>query len=96
LTTVTSTLTSAVGGTVTATSTVTVTSVSTQTTQILGNIWGVSLAVVLFAGATASYLIPKAGSKRPKGIVCRSCDTLNPPFARAWCVKCGASLKGAS
>ena len=93
LTTVTTTLTSAVGGTVTAASTITLTTVSTQTTQILGSIWGMSLAAIVFAGAVGSYLIPKAASRRPKGIVCRSCNNLNPPFAKAFCVKCGHSLK---
>jgi len=88
------TMTSLVGGTVTATNIVTLTSVSTETTQILGNIWGESLAVFLFAVAIASYLIPKGRSKRPQGIVCRKCGNLNPPFAAHRCVKCGQPLNG--
>jgi len=93
-TTATMTLTSLVGGAVTATNIVTLTSVSTATTQILGNIWGESLAVLLFAAAIASYLIPKGRSKRPRGIVCRKCGNLNPPFAAHRCVKCGQPLNG--
>jgi ribosomal protein L40E len=93
VTTVTSTVTSAVGGIVTATSTTTLTTVSTQTTQMLGNIWGESLALVLLVGAIASFIIPKACSKPPKGIVCRNCGALNPPFTKTFCVKCGHSLK---
>jgi ribosomal protein L40E len=82
-----------VSGTVIGPVTMTVTEISTQTTQILGNVWGESLAVVALAGAITSYLIPKAGSRRPKGIVCKNCGNLNPPFARAFCVKCGKALK---
>ena len=93
LTTATSTLTSAVDATVIATSSITLTTVSTQMTQILGNIWGESLAVVLLAGALTSYLIPKARSRRPKGIVCGNCGNLNPPFTGRYCVKCGRPLK---
>ena len=93
LTTVTTTFTSALGGAVTATSTIILTTVLTQTTQILGSIWGMSFAAVVFVGAIASYLIPKAASRRPKGVVCRSCGALNPPFAKAFCVKCGHQLK---
>ena len=96
VTTATSTLTYEAGGTVTATSSITLTTVSTQIIQILGNIWGESLAVVVFAGAIASYLVPKAGSRRPKGVVCRNCGNVNPPFANAFCVKCGHSLKESS
>jgi len=93
LTTVTSTLTSAVGGTMLTTSTVTLTTVLTQATQILANTWGVTLALIVFVSAIASYLLPKTRSQRPKEIVCRNCGTPNPPFAKAFCVKCGNSLQ---
>jgi len=93
VTTVTSTVTSAVGGMITTTNTITLTTVSTQTTQILGNTWGESLALVLLVGASASFIVPKALSKPPKGIVCRKCGNLNPPFTKTFCVKCGHSLK---
>lgn len=96
MTTVTSTATYVVGGTVTATSSITMTTVSTQSTQMLGNIWGESLAFVLVVGAILSFIVPKVHSKPPKGIVCRKCGNLNPPFARTFCVKCGQSLKDSS
>jgi ribosomal protein L40E len=94
VTTLTSTITSAVGGMVTATNTITLTTVSTQTTQMLGNIWGESLALVVLVGAIASFIVPKARPRTPKGVVCRNCGTVNPPFAATFCVKCGHSLKG--
>jgi len=89
----TSTYTMAVGGTVTQTITMTLTQVSTQTISLLGNIWGMSLALVLFVAAIASFIIPALLSIQPKGAVCSNCGTRNPPFAKAFCVKCGHSLK---
>ena len=96
LTTVLLNYTYALSGTVTTTSTVALTEVSTQATQILGNVWGVSLALVAFVGAIASYLILKVGARRPKGLVCGNCGTRNPPFARTHCVKCGHLLEEGS
>jgi len=96
LTTTTSAYTTYVGGTVTAISIITLTTVSTQTTQIFGSIWGESLVLVVLAGAIASYIVSKAHSRRPRGIVCSDCGNLNPPFAGTFCVKCGHSLKESS
>ncbi|HYB83697.1 MAG TPA: hypothetical protein VED86_00075 [archaeon] len=96
VTLVNSTVTYTVGGILTSTSSITLTTVSTQTTEIIGNIWGESLAAVVFVGAIASYLIRKVGPRRPKGIVCRNCGNLNPPFGRAFCVKCGHTLEESS
>jgi ribosomal protein L40E len=93
LTTLTSTYTTILSGTQIAAVTMTLTQISTQTMQILGNVWGEALALVAFVGAVVSYLIPKVSSRRPKGIVCKKCGYLNPPFARAHCVKCGNPLK---
>jgi hypothetical protein len=93
VTTSTSTYTIAVGGTVTQTTTMTLTQVSTETMQLLGNFWGASLALVLFAVALASFIVPALHPIRPKGVVCSNCGTRNPPFAKAFCVKCGHSLK---
>ena len=92
LTTATSTYATLVSGTVTETVSVIVTSISTETTQLLANIWGVSLALVLLVGACVSFLVPKAHSRRPKGVVCSSCGNRNPPFVRGFCVKCGHPL----
>jgi ribosomal protein L40E len=93
LTTVTSTYTMIMSGTQTTTVTMTVTQISSQTMQLLGNVWGEALALVAFVGAVVSYLIPKVSSRRAKGIICKKCGYLNPPFARAHCVKCGNPLK---
>ena len=91
-TTITSTYTAAVSGTTTETVSVTLTQVSTETTQILGNIWGEALAAILLLTAALSFLIPKRHPSPPKGFVCRNCGTPNPPYARAYCVKCGHRL----
>ena len=93
LATGTSTYTAIVGGTVTETMTAVVTQVVTETTQLLGNTLGEALALVLFAAAVTSYVLPKLHSRPPKGVVCGKCGNRNPPFARAFCVKCGHSLK---
>ena len=93
LTTVTSTYTTVISGAMTETVSAILTQVSTETTQLLGNVWGESLALILFVAAIASYLVPKTHSRRPKGMVCTSCGNRNPPFARAFCVKCGQPLK---
>jgi len=96
LTTITSTYTTYVGGTLIVTNIITLTTVLTETTQILGSIWGESMVLVVLAGAIASYLVPKAHSRRPRGIVCSNCGNLNPPFARTFCGKCGNSLRESS
>ena len=93
LTTVTSNYEATVSSTVTETISVILTQVSTQTTQLLGNIWGESLALALVVGALASFVVARLSTRRPRGIVCGKCGTRNPPFARAYCVKCGESLK---
>jgi len=92
-TTATITYTTTVTGSVTQTVSAIVTEVSTETTQLLGNLWGESLAVVLVLGACMSLLVPRARSRRPRGLVCSKCGTRNPPFAKAFCVKCGQSLR---
>jgi hypothetical protein len=92
LTTGTSTYTTIVSGTVTETITAIVTQVATETIQLLGNALGESLAVILLAAAVTSYVVPKL-SRPPRGVVCGNCGHRNPPFARAFCVKCGHSLK---
>jgi hypothetical protein len=93
LTTVTSTEISIVGGTLTTTISSIITQVSTQTTQLLGTIWGESLALVLLAGAVTGFVVPKLHSSPRKGVVCSKCGNRNPAFARGFCVKCGNSLK---
>ncbi len=90
--TVTSTYTAVLSGTLTQTTTYVVTQVSSQTTSLLGNIWGESLALILLLGAVASFIVPRVHLRPPKGFVCRECGFRNPPFARAFCVKCGNSL----
>lgn len=96
LATLTSTYTTILSGTGITTVTMTLTEVSTQTMQILGNVWGEALASVALAGAVLSYLIPKVSSTRPKGTVCKKCGNLNPPFARGFCVKCGNPVQESS
>jgi ribosomal protein L40E len=93
VTSVTSSYTMTISGTVTQTITYSVTTVSTQTTSLLGNIWGVSLALVLLLGAVASFIVPRLFSVRPRGLVCSECGYRNPPFARSFCGKCGHSLR---
>jgi len=93
VTSVTLSYTTTVSSTLTQTSTYAVTTVSTQTTSLLGNIWGVSLALALLLGAVASFVVPKVLSTRPKGLVCSECGYRNPPFARSFCSKCGHSLQ---
>jgi ribosomal protein L40E len=78
---------------VTETITAIITQVSTETTQLLANIWGESLGFILLAAAVASYVVPKLQTRPPRGVVCSRCGNQNPPFARAFCVKCGHSLK---
>ena len=90
--TVTSTYTAAVSGTTTETVSVTLTQVSTEATQILGNVWGEALAAILLLSAALSFLIPKRHTTPPKSFICRNCGTPNPPYARAYCVKCGQRL----
>jgi ribosomal protein L40E len=89
----TSTYTTIVSATVTEAITAIVTQVVTETTQLLGNIWGESIALILLAAALASYVVPKLHSRPPTGVVCSKCGNRNPPFARTYCVKCGHSLK---
>jgi hypothetical protein len=93
VTTVTLSYTTILGGTLTQTITSVVTEVSTQTTPLLGNIWGESLALVLLLSAIASFLVPRALSLRPRGSTCSGCGYRNPPFAKSFCVKCGHSLE---
>ena len=93
VTSVTSSYTTTISGTLTQTITYSVTTVSTQTTSLLGNIWGVSLALVLLLGAVASFIVPRLISATPKGLVCSECGYRNPPFARSFCSKCGHSLQ---
>jgi len=93
LTTITSNYATTLGATVTATISVILTQVSTQSTQLLGNIWGESLALVLAVAALASFAVPKLRSGRPKGVVCSKCGNRNPPYGGDFCVKCGHSLK---
>lgn len=92
LTTGTSTYTRIVSGVVTATISSISTQVSTQAIQLLGTVWGESLALVLFVGALMSFVVPRLHSRLPRGVVCGKCGNRNPPFARAFCVKCGHSL----
>jgi len=92
LTTLTSTYTVLTSGILTETVSAILTQVPTEATQLLGNIWGESLAAALFLAAVASLVAPKLHSRRPKGLVCRSCGTRNPPFAMSFCVKCGQPL----
>jgi ribosomal protein L40E len=92
ITTVTSTYTMITSGTSTETVSAIITQVSTETTQLLGNIWGESLALILFVSAVASYIHPSLRSRRPRGAVCSRCSNRNPPFAKAFCVKCGQRL----
>jgi ribosomal protein L40E len=93
LTTVTSTYTTIVNGIVIATISSVSTQVSTQTTQLLGTIWGESLTIILIVGAVMSFVVSKLRSRLPRGIICGKCGNRNPPFARAFCVKCGHTLK---
>lgn len=92
VTTVTSSYTAVLGGTLTQTTTFVVTQFSSQTTSLLGNIWGESLALILLLGAITSFIVPRVHSPHPKGSICKECGFHNPPFARAFCVKCGHSL----
>ena len=92
VTSVTSSYTTIISGTLTQTVTYSVTTVSTQTTSLLGNVWGVSLALVLLLGAVSSFIVPRLFSVRPRGLVCSHCGYRNPPFARSFCSKCGHSL----
>jgi hypothetical protein len=93
VTSVTSSYTTTLSGTLTQTITYSITTVSTQTTPLLGNIWGVSLALVLLLGAVASFIVPRLLSVRPRGLVCSECGYRNPPFARSFCSKCGQPLQ---
>jgi len=93
VTSVTSSYTTTISGTLTQTVTYSVTTISTQTTSLLGNIWGVSLALALLLGAVASFIVPRLLSVRPRGLVCSACGYRNPAFARSFCSKCGHSLQ---
>jgi carbohydrate-binding DOMON domain-containing protein len=93
LTTITSSYTTMVNGTLTQTITSVITEASTQTTQLLGNVWGESLAIVLVVAAGLSFAVRRLRLTRPRGLVCSECGYRNPPFATSFCVKCGHSLK---
>jgi ribosomal protein L40E len=47
----------------------------------------------MIIAAAASYAVPKLHTRRPRAIVCKNCGNHNPPFATAFCVKCGHPLK---
>jgi hypothetical protein len=90
---ITVTYTTLLSRTVTQTVTSVVSQASTQTTQLLGNIGGELLALVLVVAASTAVIVPRVRSPRPKGLTCKQCGYRNPPFVTSFCVKCGHSLK---
>ena len=92
-TTTTSSYTTIVSSTIAQTVSFVVTESSTQTSTLLGNSSGESLALVLLVAAVVSFAIPRLYSGRPRGLVCSQCGYRNPPFAHSFCVKCGQALK---
>jgi ribosomal protein L40E len=70
-----------------------ITNPSTVTMQVLGNVWGESLAGLLAIIALAITLAPKMLNVKRKIIVCEKCGFRNPPFAESFCVKCGHQFK---
>lgn len=87
------TLTTPLSLTITQTSTSVLSQASTQTTQLLGNVGGELLALVLVLAASAAVIASKVRSQRPKVLACNQCGYRNPPFVKSFCVKCGHSLK---
>jgi hypothetical protein len=73
--------------------TLTFTTTSTQSTQLLGNMFG-ELLVLVVVGVVVIMSAPKLLVSMRRGIVCAKCGYQNPPFTRFYCANCGHALKG--
>ena len=87
---------STVENSVTSTTSATSTIVKTETEKatVLASTWGIIFVAALALVSAVSIVIPRILAYRERGSVlrCEKCGFSNPPFARAYCIKCGSAL----